>query len=335
VNKRRLIIGVIALGLLLSSIGLAYAVYRLAAQPLNLPEGGVVYDLRPGTSVIRIADDLATAGYLRHPNLLRVLAQYQGVTTSLKAGKYLLEEGMTPASLLRLFASGRSMQEAITFIEGWNFAQVLAALREHEGLEQTLAGLGAEDVMSRLGYPGQHPEGQFYPDTYYFQPGTKDIVILEQASQRLQGVLAEQWAGRQPGLPLETPYEALVLASIVEKETGQAAERGEIAGVFTRRLRMNMKLQTDPTVIYGLGERFDGNLRRRDLVTDTPYNTYVRRGLPPTPICMPGEASIHAALQPLDGNSLYFVSKGDGSHYFSATLEEHRIAVRRFQLKKK
>jgi UPF0755 protein len=188
--------------------------------------------------------------------------------------------------------------------------------------------------MERLGYPGEHPEGYFYPDTYHFQGGTTDVVFLEHAYQRLQSVLEHQWEKRNKNLPLQSPYEALILASIVEKETGKAEERPMIAGVFIRRLAKGMKLQTDPTVIYGMGVSFKGNISRRDLVTDTPYNTYVHAGLPPTPICMPGEAAINAVLHPADGKALYFVAKGDGSHYFSATLEEHNIAVRRFQLNK-
>lgn len=330
----RLILASMLVIALMLAAGLGYKFYRFTQQPLAIPAEGLHYELRPGTSVIGLANDMATAGYLKHPRFFRALAQYYGVTQSLKAGEYHLPHGITPPALLSLFASGKAIQQSITLVEGWNFGQVLAAIKAHDGLKQTLPGLAPEEIMKRLGHPGKHPEGRFYPDTYHFQRGTTDMTVLEQAYRRRETRLAEQWAAREDNLPLQSPYEALILASIVEKETGRAGERREIAGVFIRRLVKGMRLQTDPTVIYGLGERFAGNLRHRDLVTDTPYNTYVRRGLPPTPICMPGEAAINATLHPADGRSLYFVSKGDGSHYFSATLEEHNIAVRRYQLKK-
>ena len=219
-------------------------------------------------------------------------------------------------------------------MEGWNFKQVLAAVSGHEALKHTLKGLTDGEIMARLGHPGEHPEGRFYPDTYKFPRGTTDAAFLERAYQSMSRLLAEEWGKRDPDLPLKTPYEALILASIVEKETGVADERSEIAGVFVRRLRKGMKLQTDPTVIYGMGDNFKGNIRRRDLKQDTPYNTYVHTGLPPTPISMPGSAAIRAVLHPAPGKSLYFVARGDGSHYFSKSLAEHNRAVRKFQLKK-
>jgi UPF0755 protein len=334
-KKWRFILAIALLAALTLVFGLGYEFYRFTQRPLTIPEDGLVYKLRPGTSVIRIANEMAAAGYLKHPHYLRLLAHYQGVTRSLKVGEYELSYGISPAALLDLFSSGKGIEHSLTLVEGWNFRQVLAAINVNDSLQHTLTELAPEDIMEKLGHSGEHPEGRFYPDTYRFQAGTPDVAILEHAYQRLDAILNKQWAKRRNDLPLGSPYEALILASIVEKETGKADERQEIAGVFIRRLSSGMKLQTDPTVIYGMGEHFKGNIRRRDLASDTPYNTYVHRGLPPTPISMPGEAAINAVLHPATGNSLYFVSKGDGSHYFSATLEEHNIAVRRFQLKKR
>jgi len=304
--------------------------YRFTQQPLALPEDGVMFVLHPGTSVIGLADELTKAGYLQRPNYFRFLAKYYGVTRSLKAGEYKIPRGTTPAALLTLFVEGRVVEQTFTLIEGWTIYDVLDAIHAHEGLVHTLKGITPSNIMSRLGYPNQYPEGLFYPDTYHFPRGTTDVAFLKRAYQRLQRVLLDQWATRARGLPLDSPYEALILASIVEKEAARVDERPLIAGVFIRRLIQGMKLQTDPTVIYGMGNTFKGNISRSDLIKDTPYNTYVHAGLPPTPICMPSEGSINAALHPFKGKALYFVSKGDGSHYFSATLGEHNIAVRRF-----
>jgi UPF0755 protein len=222
----------------------------------------------------------------------------------------------------------------LTLVEGWNFREVLEAVREHPVIVDTLpAEATASDVMALLGHPDEHPEGRFFPDTYLFPRDTTDVQFLMRAFERMETILEDEWEQRAAELPLKDPYEALILASIIEKETGRADERTEIAGVFIRRLRKGMLLQTDPTVIYGLGDSFDGNLRRRDLEADNPYNTYRRAGLTPTPIAMPGRDAIHAALHPADGDALYFVAKGDGSHQFSATLGEHNRAVRRYQLK--
>jgi UPF0755 protein len=223
---------------------------------------------------------------------------------------------------------------SFTLVEGWTFQQVLEAVREQEALQGTFENLTAEAIMERLGHPGEHPEGRFLADTYHFPRGTTDLALLQRAYGAMQEFLQQEWDRRAADLPFKTPYEALILASIVEKETAVAEERPQIAGVFIRRLRKGMKLQTDPTVIYGMGERFDGNIRRRDLSENTPYNTYVHRGLTPTPISMPGRDAIRAVLHPADGKSLYFVAKGDGSHYFSATLQEHNKAVRKYQLKR-
>jgi len=219
-------------------------------------------------------------------------------------------------------------------VEGWNFKQMRVAIAGQQALEQTLVELSDQEIMQRLGYADEHPEGRFLPDTYHFPKGTTDLAFLKRAYQAMQGLLDAEWEQRDPGLPLNSPYEALILASIVEKETGLASERPEIAGVFVRRLKKGMKLQTDPTIIYGMGESYKGNIRRRDLKQDTPYNTYLHKGLTPTPISMPGADALHAVLHPKEGKSLYFVAKGEGSHQFSKTLVEHNRAVRKYQLKR-
>jgi len=300
--------------------------------PLQLPQAGLLYTVTPGVSLRVLARDLEQRGVLANALYLRLLARIQGQASQIKAGEYLIAQGTNPRQLLVLLTSGKVHQYALTLLEGWTFQQVLQAIRHHEAITQTLQGLSMEQIMERLGHPGQHPEGWFFPDTYHFPRGTTDLAFLARAYAAMQHRLSKAWEQRAPDLPLKTPYEALTLASIVERETGLASERPEIAGVFVRRLRKGMKLQTDPTVIYGMGDAFSGNLRRQDLETDTPYNTYIHAGLTPTPICMPGADAIHAALHPAPGNNLYFVAKGDGSHHFSPSLEEHNRAVRRFQL---
>lgn len=330
-----LVFFVLLICVLIIAVVLSYEFYRFTQQPLAIPENGLIYELHPGASVINLANDMAKEGYLNHPRYFRLLAEYHGVTQSLRAGEYNISYGTTPAALLAMFTSGEVIDHSLTLIEGWNIHQVLEAVNAHNDLVHTLNGLSLGAIMETLGHSSEHPEGRFYPDTYHFPRGITDVEFLKRAYQRLQSVLEDQWEKRDKNLPLQSPYEALILASIVEKETGKAEERPMIAGVFIRRLANGMKLQTDPTVIYGMGDSFKGNISRSDLVTDTPYNTYLHPGLPPTPICMPGEAAINAVLHPDNGKALYFVAKGDGSHYFSATLEEHNIAVRRFQLKKR
>lgn len=301
--------------------------------PLNLPQAGIDYDLRPGATVSLLAKELQTEGILRKPLLLRLYARWHGQASRLKAGEYHLPAGITPPQLLEILTSARVVQHALTIIEGWTFKQLMAAVRRHPSLRQTLEGIEEEDrIMRKLGLAESSPEGRFYPDTYHFPKGTTDAEFLLRAYRRMQEVLQAAWEKRDENLPLKTPEEALILASIIEKETGIPAERRRIAGVFIRRLQKGMRLQTDPTVIYGLGDAYDGNIRRRDLLRDTPYNTYVRRGLTPTPIAMPSGAAIEAALHPEAGNALYFVATGDGGHVFSATLEEHNEAVRKYQL---
>ncbi|WP_175628346.1 endolytic transglycosylase MltG [Thioalkalivibrio denitrificans] len=303
---------------------------RFLDRPVAL-EDAQIYEVPAGASVRRVARELSEAGLLEHPLYWEFYARVEADSTNIRAGEYRLDPGLTPRSLLALFVSGRTVQYSLTIPEGWTFAQLMAAVRGHPHLVQTLDPEEDREIMARLGRPGEHPEGWFYPDTYLFPRNTTDLQFLERAHRRMVGVLDAAWADRQPDLPLETPYEALILASIVEKETGVPEERDLVAAVFTTRLKRGMRLQTDPTVIYG-AQITDGRLRSRDLRTDGPYNTYTRTGLPPTPIALPGGDAIRAALNPADTEVLFFVSRGDGSHQFSTTYREHREAVIRYQL---
>ncbi len=304
---------------------------RSLDEPLAVPPGGFDYMLPAGTSLNRVAQDLTASGVLANPLSLVIYARWHGRAGSIKAGEYRIEAGTTPATLLDQLVTGRVVQHALTLVEGWTFEQMMAVIVADERLEHSLAGLTEEEIMASLGFAGQHPEGRFFADTYYFPRGTSDVAFLRRAHAAMTDFLEGAWAEREQGLPLKSPEEALILASIVEKETGEAGERPRIAGVFVRRLRKGMRLETDPTVIYGMGDAFDGNLRRRDLSVDTPYNTYVRKGLPPTPIAMPSAAAIQAVLHPRVDGALFFVAKGDGSHHFSATYEEHQQAVNHYQ----
>ncbi|MCG8041460.1 MAG: endolytic transglycosylase MltG [Candidatus Thiodiazotropha taylori] len=303
-------------------------------QPLNLPASGINYHLQAGTSLRALADDLHQKEIIQKPILLEILARWSGQAGQLKAGEYYLPAETTPTKLLQIFSSARVVQHSLTIIEGWTFRQLMRAVRANPVLINTLEELDDQQIMARLGHEDEHPEGRFYPDTYHFPRGTTDAEFLQRAYRRMQKTLQQAWAERASDLPLKTPYEALILASIIERETGLPHEREEIAGVFVRRLKKGMLLQTDPTVIYGMGERYDGNIRKRDLTRDTPYNTYTRKGLTPTPIAMPSGAAIEAALNPKAGKSLYFVATGEGGHYFSETLKEHNNAVRKYQLKR-
>ena len=300
--------------------------------PLRVPPKGMVYTLTPGTSLGALAQELAQRGVIRHPRFLVWLGRRAGYAARIQAGEYRLTPGMHPEDLLRMLVAGRVVQHSLTLVEGWTFREVRAAVKSDPVLHHELNGLSDAQIMKRLGHPGRKPEGLFYPDTYRFPRGTTDLAFLERAYRTMQHHLDKAWARRAKGLPLKSPYQALILASIVEKETAVPRERPRIAGVFIRRLERGMRLQADPTVIYGLGRAFDGDLHTRDLRHDTPYNTYTRGGLPPTPIAMPGGASIHAVLHPAAGDALYFVARGDGTHVFSRTLAEHDRAVRRYQL---
>lgn len=332
---RRLLLRVFLAVVATVIVGGAYAVYhyqRFTQEPLAVPADGYVILVAPGSSLRSVASQLAADEVLEEPFLLQLMGRVTGTAAKIKAGEYRLTPGTDPERLLQMLVAGEVVQHSFTIIEGWTFQQMMQAMRNHPAMTQTLSEAAAEEFMAQLSSPGEHPEGWFYPDTYRFPRGTTDLEFLRRAHKIMQQRLEEEWAQRAEGLPIKTPYEALILASLIERETAVPEERTRIAGVFARRLKKGMRLQTDPTVIYGMGDAYDGRIRWRDLRTDTPYNTYTRHGLPPTPIAMPSGASIHAALNPADGNELYFVSRGDGSHKFSATLQEHNAAVRRYQL---
>jgi UPF0755 protein len=298
-----------------------------------LHPGEEVYAVAPGSTVRGLSRELHRRGVLPDPYTLVVWAHLRDDTRRLKAGEYRFRDGITARGLLDQVTRGDVVSYTVTIIEGWTFAQLLSALAVLPRIEHTLQGLAYADVMARLGHPGEHPEGRFLPETYRYVGGMTDREVLARAYRHMEQVLSDEWDRRAPGLPIETPYEALILASIVEKETALATERGLIAGVFVNRLRKGMRLQTDPSVIYGLGAAFDGNLRPPDLRADTPYNTYTRAGLPPTPIALPGRDAIRAVMHPEPTKALYFVARGDGSHVFSETLREHNAAVITYQLK--
>ncbi len=302
------------------------------STPVTVAEGGTTFDIRPGTGFGEISTQLEQAGIIQSADLLRWYARWTGTAGSVQAGEYLIEAGTTPAALVKQFTSGNVRLYSFTIIEGWNHRELLQALQAHPHVAAEMTDEDWPALLSELGANTRLPEGLFLPETYRFPKGSTDRALLTQAYKHMQAALAEEWAGRDMTSPVSTPYEALVLASIVEKETARADERDKIAGVFARRLTKRMRLQTDPTVIYGIGPNFNGNLTRRDLRTDTPYNTYTRHGLPPTPIAMPGRAAIRAALHPATGEELFFVATGlgDGSHKFSNTKDEHDVAVREY-----
>lgn len=332
------VVGRLLLVLLLSAVFVAIGVgsdyFRFVRTPVNLGAPTRVFEVPRGASVRQVAQALGDQGIVRQPYYLMALAYRRGDAGRLKAGDFELVRFMTPADLLDRLVSGRVIEYPVTLVEGRTFRQAVTAILDNGQFGTDLAGLSDASLMAALGRPGEHPEGRFFPDTYRFPRRTAGLDVLRRAMQRMDKVLAQEWEGRAEGLPLKTPYEALILASIVEKETAVAAERPAIAGVFVRRLERGMRLQTDPTVIYGLGERYDGNIRRADLLEPTPYNTYTIQGLPPTPIALPGREAIRAALHPAAGDSLYFVARGDGTHAFSATLEQHNKAVRTYQLRR-
>lgn len=306
-----------------------------ARMPLTLPETPYELVLNQGSSLRSIAHQLVKEDVLDEPWSFILLVRGHGMASDIKAGNYELQPDMTVYDLFVMITRGSTAQRSITFIEGWTFRQMRDALNRHEDVKHLTMPMTDQEIMTRIGAREQVPEGLFFPDSYFFDRGMSDLDILERAYITMQRKLNEAWQGRSSKLPYRTPYEVLVMASIIEKETGQGHERPMIASVFLNRLKLGMRLQTDPTVIYGMGERFDGNLRKKDLLADTPHNTYTRYGLPPTPIAMPGMASIEAALHPASSKALYFVGKGDGTHIFSADLAEHNRAVRRYQLNRK
>jgi UPF0755 protein len=323
-------------------LGLVFVTALLAAggawwwlnEPLslNLPKGAQVLDLEiePGTSARNVAGAVIGSGVAMPTALLQAWFRFSGQARQIKAGSYEITPGTTPRTLLSMLVRGDQALKNVTLVEGWNFSQVRAALQKAEQLTPESSALSPEMIMDKLGMPGVHPEGRFFPDTYTYTKGASDLAVLKRAARAMDKRLDTAWAMRSPDTPLKSANEALILASIVEKETGKPADRSQIAGVFTNRLRVGMLLQTDPSVIYGLGDKFDGTLRKRDLQTDTPYNTYTRTGLPPTPIAMPGRAAMLAAVQPAPTKALYFVARGDGTSQFSASLDEHNRAVNKY-----
>lgn len=306
-------------------------------RPLQIDDSGLEYSLQRGSSLTAVAYSLQRQGVLQSPRWLTVYSRLSGRGVKIKAGDYLLEQGLTARQLLQKLERGDVQYFQVTLVEGWNLWQLQAALAAQPRLAIKLEDFPLEQksIAQILGIDASviSLDGLFFPDTYRYHSAMTDIDILQRAQQRLQSVLAEEWKNRGQKLPYSSPYEALIMASLVEKETGDASERAQIAGVFVRRLAKGMRLQTDPAVIFGLGPQFDGNLRRRHLKdASNPYNTYRHHGLTPTPIALVGRAAIHAALHPAEGDSLYFVAKGDGSHYFSRTLKEHQKAVRKYQV---
>lgn len=323
---------ILALALLVLATLVFFYAYNYLNQAVEFESQKV--QIKAGSGFSSIAAKLQHQGLITNPNLWKIYARLTGKATRVQAGEYQFETGLSPVAMLDKLIKGEVIQHQITLVEGWTFKQFLQALAAEEKLEHKLTGLKPSEIMAKLGDEKRHPEGLFFPDSYQFTLGTSDEDILRRAFKRLETILAEEWQQRAENLPYETPYEALIMASIVEKETGQPSERAEIAGVFVRRLQKGMRLQTDPTIIYGLGDSYKGNIRRKHLKQYTPYNTYVIPALPPTPIAMVGREAIHAALHPQAGKSLYFVAKGDGSHFFSDTLQQHNEAVRRYQLKR-
>lgn len=300
-------------------------------QPLRLPAPAVDLSIDQGTLPRGVAQAVRDAGVDVNPDLLYLWFRISGQDRAIKAGSYELERGITPHRLLTKLARGEESLRAVTLVEGLNFRQIRSLLAKEEVLKPDTKGFADEAVMALLGRAGQHPEGRFFPDTYTYARGSSDVAVLRRAMRAMDKRLAAAWAERAPEAVVKTPDEALILASIVEKETGKAGDRPLVAAVFNNRLRAGMPLQTDPTVIYGMGTAFDGNLRKKDLQADTPWNTYLHPGLPPTPIAMPGKASLLAAVKPAPSTALYFVARGDGSSHFSSSLDEHNRAVNKYQ----
>ncbi len=329
VNPVRIVFAITVWLLLMLGASAYYVWHWLQTpQPVTIPTQ--LYVIEHGSSLNSVASNLQQEGMIRWPRLWVLYAKLLNLS-NIKAGEYQLAEKESPISLLARFQTGEQIQYHITLVEGRTLRDFIDALHSHKKLKKVLVGLNYQQIVKELGLSIEHPEGFFFPDTYQFVRGDSDKDILLRAHVKMNEVLHNEWLNQQEGLPYTTAYQALIMASIVEKETGVAHERRQIAGVFVRRLQQGMRLQTDPTVIYGMGESYDGNIRRNDLKTPTPYNTYTNHGLPPTPIAMPGKEAIRAALHPAAGNELYFVAKGDGTHYFSSNLEEHQQAVNKYQ----
>ncbi|AHC37378.1 aminodeoxychorismate lyase [Pseudomonas fluorescens] len=333
---RKLVV-LLLIGVFSAALLLGFSAWKLDSslkQPLNLTQEQLL-DVPAGATPTGTFNRLEAEGVLEGAFWLRLYWRFNLDGQPLHSGEYRMTPGMTAQGLIGLWQRGEVVQYSLTLVEGWNFRQVRSALAKHEKIVQTLSGLSDSEVMDKLGHPGVFPEGRFFPDTYRFVRGMTDVEFLKKAYNRLDDVLAQEWSKRAADVPYTDPYQALIMASLVEKETGVPEERGQIAGVFVRRMKIGMLLQTDPTVIYGLGERYNGKLTRAHLKEANPYNTYMVAGLPPTPIAMVGREAIHAALNPVPGSSLYFVARGDGSHIFSDNLDAHNAAVREFQLKRR
>jgi UPF0755 protein len=312
----------------LGAVGLGYGWLN---RSFDLSTPTVDLSIEPGANARDVATNVVDAGVPVNLTLLYWWFRVSGDARKIKAGSYELDQNTSPRSLLRKLVQGEEALRSVTLVEGWNFRQLRAALNNAEQLKPQTLSLSDRAIMEQLGKPGVHPEGRFFPDTYTYSKGSSDIAVLQRAMRAMDKRLSAAWAQRTSQTPLQSSEQALVLASIIEKETGRIADRAQIGAVFSNRLRIGMRLQTDPTVIYGLGDSFDGNLRKIDLQTDTPWNTYTRNGLPPTPISMPGKAALLAAVQPAQSKALYFVAKGDGTSQFSATLDEHNRAVNKYQ----
>ncbi|THB70447.1 MAG: endolytic transglycosylase MltG [Gammaproteobacteria bacterium] len=313
---------------------LVYDYTAFTGSSLGIGMHSVKYIVPVGSSMTSLSKRLEDDGIISNRHYFGIMARFDGTANQIKAGEYDILPGMNPRDLMQLFVKGKVKQYSLTIVEGRTFKQLLADLHNNDILQHDLPELTNQQIMEKIGAKGQHPEGMFYPDTYYFPRGTSESQFLKRAYWVMQNKLAKLWDQREKSSVLKTPYEALILASIIEKETAVAAERQKIAGVFIRRLKKGMRLQTDPTVIYGMGDSYNGDIRFRDLKRDTPYNTYTRKGLPPTPIAMAGEAAIYAALHPAKGNELYFVARNDGTHVFSDTLKKHNRAVDKYQRKR-
>jgi UPF0755 protein len=317
--------------LLLLALFVSAGIVYWARQPITESGATIEFTIAPGSGLRSAMQQVAAAGAPVNPLLMTILAKATGNSTKLKAGTYDLKPGTTPIKLVGQLVRGEFAQEALVVIEGWSFRQMRQAIDANPALRHDTANLSDRELMAKIGSDYTHPEGLFYPDTYLFAKRSSDLQIYKQAYNLMQKRLQQAWASRDPATPYTSPYQALIMASIVEKETGRKADRDQIAGVFVNRLKAGMMLQTDPTVIYGMGDRYKGNIRREDLLTDTTYNTYTRPGLPPTPIALPGAESLRAALNPAKTDALYFVARGDGSSHFSASLNEHNNAVNRYQ----
>jgi len=335
-KTKRNIVNTVFLLISISGVYIIWQVWqynKFLNTPINISQEGLIYNIKPGMTLIRIIKDMKNENIIDNSRYLLWYARLSGTADNIRVGEFEIPYKSNPKQLLSILTSDKVISYGLTIIEGWDFNQLINAVNNNEIFVHTIKGLNKSEIMSALNLHEINHEGRFLPDTYHFPRGTTDVEFLKRAYDAMTTLLDKEWQSRKVGLPLSSPYEALTLASIVEKETGLVSERKIIAGVFVRRLQNRMRLQSDPTVIYGMGEDYKGNIRRSDLKKKTPYNTYRVHGLPPTPIAMPGRDAIHSTLHPEDGNTLYFVARGDGSHHFSVTLREHNNAVIKYQLK--